>query len=297
MLPASAEREAMIRGPFAITPSVPVLVAPGDEFEAGVTVANNLDSETEIDLRAEVSANLSLVGAVTQQLCIAAGREQTAVFKFRVTDELGSGEIKFSARGNNEESRRRATVSIRPPVPYMTDVRSGNFNGACIDVPITRTLHSEFRQLEASVAALPLGFAHGLDVYLKNFPYGCSEQITSAAFCRLLLADEVDFGLKRAEVNAQLEKTFIILRRRQNDQGRVWLLGAGRKIGNQFRFRLRDGFSERGQSGWISAFVGNVHHRPAQFANDGRTRAGRPFPMREHWPTPSTPHPRRRCYD
>jgi uncharacterized protein YfaS (alpha-2-macroglobulin family) len=215
----SAEREAMIRGPFVITPSVPVLVAPGDEFEAGVTVANNLDSETEIHLSAEMSANLSLVSAVRQQLCIAAGREQTAVFKFRVTDKLGSGEIKFSARGNNEESQRRVTVSIRPPVPYMTNVRSGNFNGACIDVPITRTLHSEFRQLEASVAALPLGLAHGLDVYLKNFPYGCSEQITSAAFCRLLLADEVDFGLKRAEVNAQLEKTFIILRRRQNDQG------------------------------------------------------------------------------
>src|SRR4029077_19408028 len=45
------------------------------------------------------------------------------------------------------------------------------------------------------------------------------EQITSAAFCRLLLADEVDFGLKRAEVSAQLEKTFTTLRRRQNDQG------------------------------------------------------------------------------
>ncbi|HKS31856.1 MAG TPA: alpha-2-macroglobulin [Chthoniobacterales bacterium] len=216
---ASAEREALIRGPFVITPSVPVLVAPGDEFEAGVTVANNLDSETEIDLRVEVSAHFSLVGAATRQLSIAAGREQTAVFRFHVAGKLGSGEIRFNARGNNEESVRRTTISIRPPVPYLTDVRSGNFNGAGIDVPITRTLHSEFRQLEASVAALPLGLAHGLDAYLKNFPYGCSEQITSAALCRLLLADEVDFGLKRPEVNAQLEKTFIILRRRQNDQG------------------------------------------------------------------------------
>src|SRR5207249_10432777 len=31
----SADRDALIRGPFVITPSVPVLAAPGDEFEAG----------------------------------------------------------------------------------------------------------------------------------------------------------------------------------------------------------------------------------------------------------------------
>src|SRR5207245_4152502 len=41
----------------------------------------------------------------------------------------------------------------------------------------------------------------------------------SGAFCRLMLADESYFGLSRAEVNKQLEHTFGILARRQNDQG------------------------------------------------------------------------------
>src|SRR6202011_2884735 len=77
----------------------------------------------------------------------------------------------------------------------------------------------EFRKLDATVSALPLGLAHGLDAYLKDFPYGCSEQITSGAFCRLMLADETDFGLSRAEINKQLEYTFDVLCRRQNDQG------------------------------------------------------------------------------
>ena len=34
-----------------------------------------------------------------------------------------------------------------------------------------------------------------------------------------MLADEADFGLSRKEVSAQLEHTFSVLRRRQNDQG------------------------------------------------------------------------------
>jgi uncharacterized protein YfaS (alpha-2-macroglobulin family) len=215
----SAEREALVRGPFVITPSVPVLVAPGDEFETGVTVANNLEAEMEIELRTATSAHLSGVGAAVQKLRIASGREQTAIFRFQVNDHLGSGGINFTASAGSAQVHRRATLSIRPPVPYMTDVRSGSFNGATAEVSINRALLPDFRQLEASISALPLGLAHGLDVYLKNFPHGCSEQITSAAFCRLLLADEVDFGLKRAEVSAQLEKTFTILRRRQNDHG------------------------------------------------------------------------------
>ena len=88
-------------------------------------------------------------------------------------------------------------------------------------------MHPEFRKLDAAVSALPLGLAHGLDAYLKNFPYGCSEQITSGAFCRLMLADEADFGLNRAEINKQLENTFGSFAPPPKRPGRFRLLGAG----------------------------------------------------------------------
>jgi uncharacterized protein YfaS (alpha-2-macroglobulin family) len=199
-----------------------VLAAPGDEFEAGVTVANNVEGSgagAEVELRADTSPQLSILGTPTQKLRIAEGHEQSAKFRFHVNDMLGSGEIKFVARRNGIETRRRATLSVRPAVPYATDVRSGNFKKGHVDVQITRAIYSEFAKRDAAVAAVPLGLAHGLYVFLKDFPHGCSEQITSGAFCRLLLSDEADFGLNRAEVNTQLEKTFATLRRRQNDQG------------------------------------------------------------------------------
>jgi alpha-2-macroglobulin len=218
----SADCAALIRGPFVITPSVPVLAAPGDEFEAGVTIANNVEGsgpDAEVDLRADISPQLAVMAEPRLKLRIAEGREQSAKFRFRVNDKLGSAEIKFIASRNGIETRRRATLSIRPAVPYATDVRSGNFKKGHVDVQITRATYSEFAKREAAVAAVPLGLAHGLYVFLKDFPHGCSEQITSGAFCRLLLSDEADFGLSRAEVNTQLEKTFATLRRRQNDQG------------------------------------------------------------------------------
>jgi len=218
----AAEKNPLVRGPFVITPSVPTLAAPGDEFEVGVTVANNVEGSGEnadVQIRAEASEHLQIVKAASQTLRVAEGREQTTTFSVKVNDKLGSGTITFIASNGGKESRLRSTLSVRPPTTFMTQVQSSNFMKTSVDVSITREMYPEFRKLTAAVSALPLGLAHGLDAYLKDFPHGCSEQITSAAFCRLVLADEADFGLSKPEVTAQLENVFAVLRRRQNDQG------------------------------------------------------------------------------
>ncbi|MEY2556943.1 MAG: alpha-2-macroglobulin, partial [Verrucomicrobiota bacterium] len=233
----AAQRDALIRGPFVITPSVPVLAAPGDDFEAGVTVANNVDGSgenAEVQIRAESSEHVQIVKTPSQTLRISEGREQTTAFSVHVNDKLGSGTITFIATTGGKETRLRSTISVRPPATFMTQVRGGSFTKTSVDVPTTREMYPEFRKLIASVSALPLGLAHGLDVYLKEFPHGCSEQITSGAFCRLVLANEADFGLDRKEVNAQLENVFAVLRRRQNDQGAFGYWGPEKGAGIDF---------------------------------------------------------------
>lgn len=215
---AGAEREATIRSRFVITPGMPTVAAPGDIFEVGVTV-NNGGASADVTLTAEPSENLEIAKAPEQPLRIEAGREVTAVFTVRATEKLGSGSLTFRAEADGESSTRHATVSVRPPVPFRTEVRSARFTKSPFAMPVSRGMFSEFRTLEASVSALPLGLARGLDAYLKNYPHGCSEQITSKAFCRLMLADEADFGLSRTEVVDQLEYVFSVLRQRQDDQG------------------------------------------------------------------------------
>jgi len=233
----AAQRDALIRGPFVITPSVPVLAAPGDDFEVGVTVANNVEGSgenAEVQIRAEASDHVQIVKTPSQTLRISEGREQGTAFSVHVNDKLGSGTITFIATAGGKETRLRSTLSVRPPATFMTQVRSSSFTKTSVDVPTTRAMYPEFRKLIASVSALPLGLAHGLDVYLKEFPHGCSEQITSGALCRLVLANEADFGLERKEVNAQLEKVFATLRRRQNDQGAFGYWGPEKGAGIDF---------------------------------------------------------------
>ena len=218
----SAEMNSLIRGPFVLTPNVPTVAAPGDQFDVSVTIANGVEGSgenAEVRVKAEPSEHLEIVKSPANPLQISEGREISATFTVRAREKFGSASLVFRASTHGQESKVRSTLSVRPAVPFMTSVRSGNFTKDAVEVKIERTIHPDFRKLDATVSALPLGLARGLDVYLKNYPNGCSEQITSGAFCRLLLADEADFGLSRSEVSAQLERTFTTLRRRQNDQG------------------------------------------------------------------------------
>ncbi len=227
----SVKASTLIHSPFTLTPGVPTLAAPGDEFTVGVTVANSLAGsgpDAQITLQAEPSEGLTVVRGPSAPLHVAEGHETSTTFVIRALDHLGSAQLGFRASAGGEESRVHATLSIRPVMPFRTVVRGGSFRGETQDAPVTRSMYPDFRRLEASISALPLGLAHGLERYLKEYPHGCSEQITSGAFARLALAGEADFGLTRAEAATQLEHTLNIERRRQNDQGGFGYWSAGK---------------------------------------------------------------------
>jgi alpha-2-macroglobulin len=217
-----AETSCLVRGPLVLTPNVPFFAAPGDEFTASLTVANNLEgteAQQPISLVAQVTPQLEVLESPQAPMSIAAGTEDTVRFRMRVKDDLGNAEITFKAEAAGQTVLRRATLSVRPAAPYLTNVQSGWFREPTMDVKVQRQMFPQFRKLEASISALPLGLARGLEAYLHEYPYGCSEQITSRAIARLLLSKEVDFGLDAAESARQLDTAFQLLRSRQNSDG------------------------------------------------------------------------------
>lgn len=217
-----AETSAIVRGPLVLTPNVPFFAAPGDEFTASLTVANNLegaDAQQPINIVAQVTPHLEVIESPQGALSIGTGKEDTVRFRVKVKDELGGAEITFKAEAAGQVVLRRATMSVRPAAPYLTNVQSGWFRDASKDVKVTREMFPQYRKLDATASALPLGLARGLESYLHEYPYGCSEQITSRAISRLLLAKEAEFGFDAAESARQLDTAFQLLRSRQHSNG------------------------------------------------------------------------------
>lgn len=218
----TTQTQCTVRGPFVLTPNAPFFAAPGDEFTASLTVANNLEGPQApgvIALKAEASEHLELVPPFELNLDVAPGKEATARFRVKVKDSLGGGELTFHATAGDEVVKRSTTLSVRPAAPYITNVQSGYFRQGKQDITVKREMYPQFRKNNATVSALPIGLARGLETYLHEYPHGCSEQITSRAMSRLLLADEADFGFDKAEAVQQLDDAFALLRTRQHSNG------------------------------------------------------------------------------
>lgn len=217
-----AETQSVVRGPFVLTPNVPTFASPGDEFTVSLTVANNLEGDKATDtvnVAVTPTSNLELVEAAPSPLKVAPGKETTTRFRLRAKNDLGNAELVFRAEAGGVAMTRTATLSVRPASPYITQVRSGYFRLASQELPVERALYPQFAKREATASVLPLGLARGLEAYLREYPHGCSEQITSRAVSRLVLADEADFGFTRAQAVEDLDRAFSLLASRQGGDG------------------------------------------------------------------------------
>ncbi|MEM7083247.1 MAG: alpha-2-macroglobulin [Pseudomonadota bacterium] len=215
-----------VRGPFVISPNAPVTVAPGDEFEVSVGLANNVENSgtgSSISLSASPTPQLKLVGDVSHTLAIDEGRESSSTFRFRATEQIGPAAIQFVATDGNTAARLTTTLSVRPAAPYATTVMSQALTSSPTVVEFERRLRTELGSNRVAASFSPLVLTQGLQDYLDGFPHACAEQMVSKVFPLIGLYGahaEVDDRDIRQKFAALIDK----LRRRQLAEGgfRFW---------------------------------------------------------------------------
>ncbi len=218
----SSDRRALVRGDFVIVPNVPTFLAPGDETDVSVSVANNLTGSgqaVDVTLSMATAGGVEAVGGAERRLKIAELREATAIFKIRARAPVGPATLTFTASVGNARARLAAELSVRPAVPYLSTFQAGHVRDQGVTVPVARRLYGELRHVEAGVSHLPLGLTHGLRGYLEKFPHGCTEQIISQAVPPLVLGRHAEFGYSAEMSSAAIERWIGLLRARQNDEG------------------------------------------------------------------------------
>jgi uncharacterized protein YfaS (alpha-2-macroglobulin family) len=217
----AVEASMLVKAPIILQPNAPLFVTPGDEFEVSVSVFNHLAAPgvTPIQIAAASSGHLESIGEASVSLPLESGKEGIARFRFRAKDQLGGAELRFDATGGGESVRRSTTLSVRPATHHLTNVTTGWFRTGSTEETVKRTLYSEFRHAEATASITPLGLARGLEAYVREYPYGCSEQITSRAMVKLVAATETDFGLSPKDAADALSSAIRQLASRQRSDG------------------------------------------------------------------------------
>jgi len=208
-----------VKGDFILTPNVPAMVAPGDEFSVTVGVFNNTGGKDPIRVQVQATRELSLTSPSSFDLTVAEKREGVAEFRFKANAVLGPASLRFTALRGRSEAHMEESVSVRPAIAYRTELTLGRFDGPNATVPLKRDLYTERRSVEASVSALPFVWGEGLIAYLDSYPYPCTEQLVSKGFAALLLASRPEFGAVKTHDPQPIAGTLSLLQSRENDSG------------------------------------------------------------------------------
>jgi alpha-2-macroglobulin len=227
------EKKAVIRGDFTINPNVPLVAAPGDEFEVSVSVSNNVVGSGKgagVELALKTSKHLEVQGGTSQKISIDELREGSAKFKLKATSVLGSGSLTFTASLSGKSGKLSTDISVRPAAPYLSTFQAGHLKEGDVSAPVQRKLYSEYRQLKAGISHLPLGLTHGLASYLEKYPHGCTEQIVSQTVPAIALGKHKDFGMSTHDAAKSVSTAIATLRTRQNDEGGFGLWAANPRV-------------------------------------------------------------------
>lgn len=227
----SAQAYTDVRDTYIIMPNCPNFASPGDEFDVAVTVTNNdagSGPNAKVKLTAVTDKGLTITGAASTELAISEGKDATYTFTFKTNDVLGNSDIKFTVQGAKNSSRYMSSLSIRPSVPYQVWINSGTVRKSNASVDVNKQLYDEFATREVSLSYLPLGLARGLVLYLDKYPYGCSEQITSAAYPYLYPDLLKDTGKAEKEAKEAIQNAIDVIQARQKDDGTIgyWTNGS-----------------------------------------------------------------------
>jgi alpha-2-macroglobulin len=277
-----AQANAEVKGDFILTPNVPVMAAPGDEFTVSVGVFNNSAGSGTIRLDAQLTPGLSLVGPASVDLEIAEKKEGVGQFRLKANEALGAAMLTFTARRGVLTSRIEESVSVRPPIAYRTRLTLGKVTGTNQAASLTRDLYRERRTVEAAVSSVPLVWGTGLTAFLDNYPYSCTEQLVSRGMSALILATRPEFGRVTGGGSAPLEPTFSMLRGRANDSGGFGLWTSSpetAEFATIYTAHFLVEANDRGQktppemlasvNEWLTRFAST----PASSLSDGRMRA------------------------
>jgi|WetSurMetagenome_2_1015567.scaffolds.fasta_scaffold00034_18 alpha-2-macroglobulin len=185
----SAEKSVAVKDPLMVLVTAPRIISPGETAALPVTLFIQKEGIRTISLKAE-SNEMIRIDESSKSISAGGIGESNTEFTFTASEKTGTGKIKITASGGGETAVYELEIEIRSPNPAETRsdlkvLKQGDkFESSFKPFGIEGT-----NSAVLEVSGLPsVNLEKRLD-YLLNYPYGCSEQITSSVFPQLWLKD------------------------------------------------------------------------------------------------------------
>lgn len=227
----SAEKSVFVRQPLMLLPTMPRVIGPGEEIGVPVSLFVTRAGIRDVTLTIEPDAMFEIVGASSVRVAFERPEEKLGLLRLRTRNRLGKGEVRFVASSGPHRAEGAITIDVRSSNPPTSRYQSRVLQPgetwrttlAAHGIPGTNAATLEVSGLP------PLNLESRLR-YLIQYPHGCLEQTTSAAFPQLRLATLVRLEpARQREVEDNIRAGIERLRffQRANGSFAYWPGGSG----------------------------------------------------------------------
>ncbi len=184
-----AEKVTPVRKPLMVLATLPRVLGPEENVKLPITLFTQDKSIKNVNIEVKVTGPVALVGDASRNVSMSASGDLTVDFELAVKAAIGVGKITVKASSGSFTASDEIEIDIRnpnPPVSQVADtfLEAGkSWTGDVIPVGLAGT-NSAVLEV-SSIPPINLGYRLR---YLMEYPHGCVEQTTSAAFPQLYLS-------------------------------------------------------------------------------------------------------------
>lgn len=190
----SAEATTTVADPVVLSSSLPRFISPGDTVLVPVTITNTTARTATGSASVTASGPVKVISNASQNITIGANSEGRALFQLVATTNINVANIVITVNALGEKFTEETEISVRPPSTLQKRSGSGAVAGGqsqMINIPQNDFIPGTAKY-ELIVSRSPVAEIAGHLRYLVTYPFGCTEQIVSAAFPQLYYGDMVD---------------------------------------------------------------------------------------------------------
>ncbi|MFC0478891.1 alpha-2-macroglobulin family protein [Gellertiella hungarica] len=187
-----AETDVIIRDPVVVTASMPQFLAPGDESQIQLDIANADAPDGDYQLQLSPNAALEVEGNLTQLVRLSAGAKLSLTFPVKgLTPGAGEVAIRLSNDGD-VDVEQAVSVNVRSgslPITTRRPIEIAAGGSLTVDGNLLADSILPGSAVSIHVSRAPAFDIPALLSMLDRYPYGCAEQTTSRALPLLYLSE------------------------------------------------------------------------------------------------------------
>ncbi len=183
------QKTVVVKKPLMVLATVPRVLGPGENFALPVDVFALEKFVKNVKVRIEVNDMFKLDDKETKSIQFATEGDEVLNFNLVTKERVGVGKIKVIAQSGKEIATQEIEINIRPSNPISFEAKDFTLEpGESIDQTLIMdgVRGTNLGTIEISTAPT-INLEQRLG-YLINYPHGCVEQTTSAAFPQLYLS-------------------------------------------------------------------------------------------------------------